>query len=135
MMIFMGNPLTGKGSAFRQAISAFSFDKIISQLIHFSVGFSLNLHYLLPVLLLGHDWTRFTLKGLLAVLRRADNNQDNSELCLSRAQAGCHSSEGLATALPGSQVIGPSLILTHPFSGEICAYFVGLSWQQERTKI
>ena len=57
MMIFMGNPLTGKGSAFRQAISAFTFDKIISQLIHFSVGlfgnFSLNLHYLSPCAFVG----------------------------------------------------------------------------------
>lgn len=54
---------------------------------------------------------------------------------MSRAQAGCHSPEVSSPGLLGSQVIGKSPILTHLPFGEVCGYFMGLSWQWERTKV
>lgn len=65
---FYGQSPQWETSAFRQAISAFSFDKIISQLIHFSVGlcgnFSLNLHYLLPCAFVGASLDQIHPQGL-----------------------------------------------------------------------
>lgn len=125
MMSFMGNPLRANGSALNGAFSAFSFDKMISHLIHFSVGFcrhfSLDLHYLLPCAFVGASLHQIRPKGLHAVLRRGDKIQSNSELCLSGGQVGCHSPEVSSSGLSGCWVTGKSLSRTHLPSGRCVA--------------
>lgn len=59
MVSFLADPLDGNGSAFKGTVSAFGFDKMISQFIHFSAESSplvFTISY--QVFLLGLCWTR-----------------------------------------------------------------------------